>query len=107
MRWIDHHHQRGDADAGDGCDVADKIELEILVERRVDCVRRIDKQERVAVGGARMTASVAILVAAPARFSTTKGWPNRSDNDWPISRAAMSATPPVAKPTMMRTGRVG
>src|SRR5262245_45944547 len=37
----------------------------------------------------------------------TNCWPSRSDSDWPIRRAMMSVAPPGAKPTMMRTGRVG
>src|SRR5262249_39261274 len=32
-------------------DIADKIETEIVVERRVDCVRRSDFKERVTIGG--------------------------------------------------------
>jgi putative ABC transport system substrate-binding protein len=58
-------------------------------------------------GCARTTASVAILPAAPGRFSTTNGWLNRSDNHWPIMRATMSAVPPAGKPTIIRTGRDG
>src|SRR5262245_49521260 len=37
----------------------------------------------------------------------TNCWPSRSDSDWPIRRAMMSVAPPGAKPTMMRTGRLG
>src|SRR6516165_10830958 len=48
-----------------------------------------------------------MLVAAPVRFSTTNDWPNRSDSHCAIRRATTSAGPPAAKPTMMRTGRVG
>src|SRR5215469_660167 len=40
------------------------------------------------------TISVAILVPAPARFSTTKGWPRRSESCWPITRATTSVVPP-------------
>ena len=40
------------------------------------------------------TASVAILVPAPAQFSTTKGWPRRSESCWLIKRATTSAVPP-------------
>jgi hypothetical protein len=58
-------------------------------------------------GGARTTASVAVLLDAPGRFSTTKGWPSRSVNHSLISRARMSFGPPATKPTTKRTGRAG
>ena len=49
----------------------------------------------VAVGGA-LAASEALMLPAPARLSTTKGWlqlePGRS---WPTMRARMSAVPPA------------
>src|SRR5882672_4106699 len=54
-----------------------------------------------------MAASAAILVLAPGRFSMMNGWPSRSESHWPMRRAVMSDAPPAAKPTMMRTGRVG
>jgi len=38
----------------------------------------------------------AMFVAAPGRFSITKGWPSRSENHWPIRRATMSLPPPGA-----------
>jgi len=41
-------------------------------------------------GGAFTTASVAMFVAAPGRFSMMKVWPSRSDSHCPISRATMS-----------------
>src|SRR5262245_59408578 len=40
------------------------------------------------------TASVAILVPAPGRFSTTNDWPSRSESCCPIRRATTSALPP-------------
>jgi hypothetical protein len=58
-------------------------------------------------GAAFTTASVAILVPAPGRFSTTNCWPSRSESHCPMIRATMSVAPPAAKPTMMRTGRAG
>ena len=49
-RWI-HHHDVGHADdARDRRDVADEIEIELVVERRIDRVRRADQEKRVAVG---------------------------------------------------------
>src|SRR5262245_48778096 len=48
-RWI-YYHDEGEADdAGDRRDVADKTELEIFVERRVDRVRGTYHEQRVAV----------------------------------------------------------
>jgi hypothetical protein len=38
-------------DARDRRDVADEIEVELVIERRVDCVRRTDQEEREAVRG--------------------------------------------------------
>ena len=38
-------------DARDRRDVADEIEIEFLVERRVDCVRRADQEQCIAVRG--------------------------------------------------------
>jgi hypothetical protein len=58
-------------------------------------------------GAAFTTASVAILVPAPGRFSTTNCWPRRCDSHCAISRATISVEPPAAKPTMTRTGCVG
>jgi hypothetical protein len=48
-RWIYQHYKRPADDARDRRDVADEVEIELVVERRVDCVRRIDQKERVAV----------------------------------------------------------
>jgi hypothetical protein len=45
-----HHHDVGfTAKACDRCDVADEIEIELVVERGVDRVRRSDKEKRIAV----------------------------------------------------------
>ena len=49
-RRIDLHHQRHAHDAGDRGDVADEIEIEILVQRGVDGIRRGHREQRVAVG---------------------------------------------------------
>src|SRR5262245_65308575 len=48
-RWIDHHDLSLAANARDRRDVADEIEVELVVERRVACVRRADEEEGVAV----------------------------------------------------------
>src|SRR6266446_7090522 len=50
-RWIDHHDLGKADDARDGRDVADKIEIELFVERRIDRVCRSDQEERVAIRG--------------------------------------------------------
>src|SRR5439155_25857751 len=49
-RWIYHHDIRCAHEACDRRDVADEIEIELVVERRVDRVRRSDEKKRVAVG---------------------------------------------------------
>src|SRR5262245_64373162 len=46
---MDHQGVRHADDSGDRCDVADEIEVQLVVERRVDRVSRSVKQERVAV----------------------------------------------------------
>ena len=68
-------------DARDRRDVADEIEIELVVERRVDRVRRSRPGGACSrPAGARTTASVPILLPAPGRFSMTNGWPSRSDS---------------------------
>src|SRR6478735_9051766 len=49
--WIHHHDGGLAANARDRRDVANEIEIEIIVERRVDRVRRIGQQEGIAVRG--------------------------------------------------------
>src|SRR5262245_42062393 len=46
---MDHRHVRHADDAGDRCDIADEIEIELVVEGRIDQICRRDKEERVAV----------------------------------------------------------
>src|SRR5215813_9829116 len=48
-RWIHHHEVRHDNNAGDRRDVADEIEVELLIKRRVHRVRRMDEEERIAI----------------------------------------------------------
>ena len=44
------HHDEGTADeARDGRDVANEIEIEVVVKRRIDRVRRTDQEQRVTV----------------------------------------------------------
>ena len=48
-RWIDHHDKGIAHDARDGRDIADKVEVELVVERRVDRIERSGQQKRIAV----------------------------------------------------------
>jgi tetrahydromethanopterin S-methyltransferase subunit G len=49
-RRMHQHHGGFAAETRDRHDVADEVEIERLVERRVDEIRRRDQQQRVAVG---------------------------------------------------------
>ncbi len=40
------------------------------------------------------TRSAPMLPLAPARFSTTTGWPRLSESSWLMARAMMSDEPP-------------
>jgi hypothetical protein len=48
-QWVDHHRKRCAYDTCDWRDVADEIEVEIVVERSVDRCRRANQEERIAV----------------------------------------------------------
>src|SRR5882672_11991422 len=48
-----------------------------------------------------------IVPPAPARFSTSTGWPQAALSFSPISRAAMSVALPAANGTTMRIGLTG
>src|SRR5215471_16564113 len=50
-RWIYQHYKRNAEEARDRRDVADEIEIELVVERRVDRVRGADQEQRVAIRG--------------------------------------------------------
>src|SRR5262245_48723471 len=100
-------HERRAHDAGNHCYVVYDAKAELVEERGVDRIAGGDREQRVAVGGARTTASVARFALAPGRFSTTTGCPSRSVSHCAIRRAAMSVVPPAGNPTMMRTGRAG
>jgi len=50
-RWVQHQDVGVANDASDRRDIADKIVIELVVERRVDRVRRADQEQRIAVGG--------------------------------------------------------
>ena len=58
-----------------------KLKLRFVVECRVDCIRRDDHKERVAVWRrSHDRPRSAILLPAPGRFSMTNCWPSRSDS---------------------------
>ena len=50
-RWMDLQNVERARDACDRRDILDEIEVELVIERRVDRVRRCDQKQRVAVGG--------------------------------------------------------
>ena len=79
-RWIYRHDIWYAEDASDWRDIADEIVVELVVERRVDRVERTDQEKRVAVAGARTTASVPILPPPPGLLSITNCWPRRSES---------------------------
>ena len=45
-----HHHDQGSADHADDRDVPDEIEIEVVIERRVDGGGRVGPEQRIAVG---------------------------------------------------------
>src|SRR3712207_2104014 len=53
------------------------------------------------------TCAAPIAPPAPARFSTTKGWPVRACSRSASGRATTSLEPPGGKGTTSRTGREG
>jgi len=53
------------------------------------------------------TASAPILPAAPARFSTTTGWPSRFCKPSATMRVTVSTPPPAGTQTMILIGRLG
>jgi hypothetical protein len=48
---MEHYRGWHGDDARDWCDVTDEIELEVLVERRINSVRNVGQKDRIAVGG--------------------------------------------------------
>jgi hypothetical protein len=78
--WIDLKNKRYADDASDHRDVADEIEAKFLVDCAVHCIAGGNRTQRITVWGRTNDASVAMLVAAPDRFSTKNGWPRRSES---------------------------
>ena len=50
-RWVHHHDAGHDDNAGDRRDVTDEMEIQLVIERRVDRLCRTDREQRIAVGG--------------------------------------------------------
>src|SRR5262245_46126037 len=49
-RWVHHQDMRATGDTRDRCDIAEKNEIELVVECRVDYVGRTASEERVVCG---------------------------------------------------------
>ena len=107
-RWIDHHDEGRADDARDRRDVADEIEIELVVERRVDRVRRQDQEQRIAVRR-RAHDRLGADIAAGARPVLDDEWlaePLRQ----PLTHQARDDVGRRHRPESrrsMRTGRVG
>src|SRR6516164_9116116 len=50
-RWMHQHDVGHDNNGGNRRDVADEIEIEVVIEGRVDCGSSIRTKERIAVSG--------------------------------------------------------
>src|SRR5215472_12413478 len=59
--------------ARDWRDVTDEVEIELVVERRIDCVRRSGPQQRIAVGR-RTNDRFGADIGAPARTVLNDEW---------------------------------
>src|SRR6516165_5700821 len=107
QRGTDLDNKRGASDAGDGDDIALEVKIQLLVERSVDCIRRGDQEQTVAVGG-RPRDCLGGHVAGGARPILDNEWHSKSlRQHWLITRARMSGVVPGGYPTIKRTGRDG
>ena len=88
------HHVRHPGDAGDRRDVAQEVERQMLVERGVDAVGRIDQQDRVAVGRGVRHRLGADIVAGAGPVLDDELLAEPLGQIWPIMRAMMSVVPP-------------
>ena len=98
MRWIHHHHKRRARYARDWRNVANEIEVELLIERWVHRVRIGDQEEGV-------TVSVSTHDRVGSYISTSTR-PVLND-ECLVEAFREPLTHPGGKPAMMRTGRVG
>src|SRR5438067_3480096 len=48
--WM-YRHQKGALDKANDCDVADEIEIQVLIESCIDCGSSICTKKRIAIGG--------------------------------------------------------
>ena len=104
---IDHHDKGHAANARNRRYVADEIEIEVLVERCVTRVRKTSQQKRIAVRG-RIHDSLGGDVGArtrPVLDDELLAEPLRQPLTHQARHDVVAAA--GAKPTMMRTGRVG
>src|SRR3954447_5798599 len=63
--WMHHHDVGYSHDARGWRDVADEIEIEFVIERRVERIRRTDQEERIAIRGRTHDRLGANIGAAP------------------------------------------
>src|SRR6516162_3500847 len=106
-RWMHLQHKRRAGETRNWGNVTIQVEAKFVVERRVDCVRPYDREQRITVWRCTHDRFSSRLALAPGRFSMMNCWPSRSDSPCAMRRAIMSVVPPAEKPTMIRTGRAG
>src|SRR5215468_6218392 len=105
-----YHHDEGCAnDASDRRNVANEIEIELVVERRVGRVVAPDHEQRVAVCGRahdRLGADVGAATGPVVDYELLAK-PLRQPLSHQSGRARISVSPAGATGTITRTGRVG
>src|SRR5262245_18347947 len=106
-RWMHKNDHRDATDARDGRGIADEVEIELLVERRVYGVWEGGPKEASPFRGRLAARSWADVPAGPRRIPNHKDCPSRSESHWPINRAVISTPPPAANAATIRTGREG
>jgi hypothetical protein len=104
---VHHQHKRPTRNACDERNIADEIEAELVVQSCVECIRRAAEQKRIAVGRRTRDSLRAERAASTATVLDDEWLAEPFDSDLPIRRERMSVALPGAKPTMMRTGRLG
>ena len=104
---VDLHDERNGLDRCDRRDVADKVEVELLVQRDIDRVLRIDRQQGVAVGR-HVGHGFGRNIAGGARTDLDDELlASFSERNCPNRRTTMSVALPAAWPTTIFTGRDG
>src|SRR5215475_2249306 len=106
-RWMHQHDVGHDHNAGDRRDVTDEIEVELVIERRVHRVRRMDQEERIAISGRthdRLRGD--ITAGAAGRAAPVAGyWAIAPSPTWPCNRAL--DLPAFTADSLVRRGRGG